>query len=183
MTPERIKSYEKIRKVLTEAPLLLILEWNITFKLYIYSCGYGLGEALHQVKIIDDKPTEGPVCYISRKIKPTEARYGEGQMEFLCFVWALEKLHYYLYGSFFEIAIQEYRANMTIVHEAGNIHKNSDGLSMWALGNTPDSPSYVPLEAEPPIPIERINRTYISTELFEEVGESYKQYKNWHILT
>ncbi|MBW0501502.1 hypothetical protein O181_041217 [Austropuccinia psidii MF-1] len=49
--------------------------WNIPFKLYINACGDGLGEALHQVQIIDDKPTEGPFYYISREIKPTEARW------------------------------------------------------------------------------------------------------------
>ncbi|MBW0560043.1 hypothetical protein O181_099758 [Austropuccinia psidii MF-1] len=151
MTQERIKAYEKIRKALTEAPLLLMPDWNIPFKLYIDACGDGLGAALHQVQIIDDKPTEGPVCYISRQIKPTEARYGASQMECLCLVWALEKLHYYLDGSVFEvitdcnsvksllnirtpnrymlrwqIAIQEYRGNMTIVHKAGKINKNAD---------------------------------------------------------
>ncbi|MBW0580540.1 hypothetical protein O181_120255, partial [Austropuccinia psidii MF-1] len=35
MTQERIKAYEKIRKALTEAPLLLMPDWNIPFKLYI----------------------------------------------------------------------------------------------------------------------------------------------------
>ncbi|MBW0512799.1 hypothetical protein O181_052514 [Austropuccinia psidii MF-1] len=99
-------------------------------------------------------------------------------MEFLCLVWALEKLHYYLDGSVFEvindcnsvksllkmktpnrhmlrwqIAIQEYRGNMTILHKAGNIHKNADGLSRWSLANTTDNPAYVPLEAEPQITI------------------------------
>ncbi|MBW0522364.1 hypothetical protein O181_062079 [Austropuccinia psidii MF-1] len=75
MTQEKIKAYEKINKALTEAPLLLIPDWNIPFKLYIDACGDGLGEALHQVQIIDDKPTEVTVCYISRQIKPTEARW------------------------------------------------------------------------------------------------------------
>ncbi|MBW0582885.1 hypothetical protein O181_122600 [Austropuccinia psidii MF-1] len=103
MTQERIKAYEKIRRALTEAPLLLMPDWNIPFKLYIDACGDGLGAALHQVQIIDDKPTEGPVCYISRQIKPTEARYGASQMECLCLVWALEKLHYSLDGCFFEV--------------------------------------------------------------------------------
>ncbi|MBW0536556.1 hypothetical protein O181_076271 [Austropuccinia psidii MF-1] len=103
MTHERIKAYEKIRKALTEAPLLLIPDWNIPFELYIDACGEGLGEALHQVHIIDDKPTEGQVCHMSRQIKPTEARYGPSQMECLCLVWALEKLHYYLYGKVFEV--------------------------------------------------------------------------------
>ncbi|MBW0574150.1 hypothetical protein O181_113865 [Austropuccinia psidii MF-1] len=103
MTQERIKSYEKIRKALTEAPLLLLPDCNIPFKLYINACGDGIGAALHKVQTIDDKPAEGPVCYIWRQIKPTEARYGASQMECLCLVWALEKLHYYLYGSFFEV--------------------------------------------------------------------------------
>ncbi|MBW0542274.1 hypothetical protein O181_081989 [Austropuccinia psidii MF-1] len=54
-----------------------------------------------------------------------------------------------------QIAIEEYRGNMTIVDKAGNIHKNADGLSRWALANTPDNTAYVPLEAEQQIPIER----------------------------
>ncbi|MBW0492950.1 hypothetical protein O181_032665 [Austropuccinia psidii MF-1] len=176
MKQERIKAYEKIRKALTEAPLLLIPERNIPLKLHIDSCGDGLGEALHQVKIIDYKNTEGPVCYISRKIKPKETRYGAIQMEFSCLVWALEKLHYYIHESGFEvinncnvvksllnikkpnrnilrwqIAIEEYRGRMTIVHKEGNINKNADELSRRALANTADNTAYVPLEEEPQI--------------------------------
>ncbi|MBW0541241.1 hypothetical protein O181_080956 [Austropuccinia psidii MF-1] len=153
MTQERIKAYEKIKKDLTEAPLLLMPDWNIPFKFYIDACGDGLGAALHQVQIIDDKPTEGPVFYISTQLKPGEARYGASQMECLCLVWALEELHYYLHGSVFEVItycnamkslinmkvpnrnmlrwqidIQEYRGNMTVVHKAGKIHKNADVL-------------------------------------------------------
>ncbi|MBW0539409.1 hypothetical protein O181_079124 [Austropuccinia psidii MF-1] len=80
MTQEKIKSYDKIRKSLTEAPLLLIPDWNIIFKFYIDACGDGLGEALHQVQIDYDKPTEGPACYISRQIKPTDAIHGASQI-------------------------------------------------------------------------------------------------------
>ncbi|MBW0532518.1 hypothetical protein O181_072233 [Austropuccinia psidii MF-1] len=129
-------------------------------------------------------------------------------MECLCLVWELDKLHYYLYRSIFEvitdcnavklflnitttnrhvlrwqIAIQEYRGNMTIVDKARNIHKNADGLSRWALANTPDNPAYVLLEEEPQIPIEGINITDIGTKFFEEVRKSYKQDRNFHIMT
>ncbi|MBW0523722.1 hypothetical protein O181_063437 [Austropuccinia psidii MF-1] len=90
ITQERIKAYGKIKKALIKAPLSLIPDWNIHFKLYIDACGDGLGVALHQVQIIDYKPTEGPICYISRQIKPTEARYGASQMELFCLGWALE---------------------------------------------------------------------------------------------
>ncbi|MBW0511974.1 hypothetical protein O181_051689 [Austropuccinia psidii MF-1] len=72
---------------------------------------------------------------------------------------------------------------MTIVHKAGNIHKNADGLGRWKLPNMPDNPAYVPTSAEPQIPIEGINITDMGTEFFEEVRESYKQDKNCHILT
>ncbi|MBW0506400.1 hypothetical protein O181_046115 [Austropuccinia psidii MF-1] len=129
-------------------------------------------------------------------------------MESLFLVWELEKLHYNIDGSVFEvitdcnavnrllnmkkpnrhmlrwqIAIQEYRGNMNIVHKAGNIHKNADGLSRWALANTPDKPDNVPLEAEPQIPIEGINITDFGTSFFQEVRQSYKQDRNFHILT
>ncbi|MBW0508288.1 hypothetical protein O181_048003 [Austropuccinia psidii MF-1] len=52
MTQESIKAYEKIRKALTEAPLLLIPDRHINLKLYIDACGDGLGAALNQVQII-----------------------------------------------------------------------------------------------------------------------------------
>ncbi|MBW0502675.1 hypothetical protein O181_042390 [Austropuccinia psidii MF-1] len=208
MTQERIQAYEKIKYALTHAPLLLIPGWKLSFNLYIDACGEGLGAGLHQVQIVNDKPYEGPICFISRQIKPTEARYGASQMECLCLVWALEKLHYYLYGSVFEvitdcnavkpllniktpnrhmlkwhIAIQEYRVNMTIVNKAGNIHKNYDFFSRWELPNTTYSSAYVLTSAEPQISTEGINITDVGTEFFEEVRESCRQDMNCHIIT
>ncbi|MBW0591468.1 hypothetical protein O181_131183 [Austropuccinia psidii MF-1] len=165
---------------------------KLPFKVYINTCGEGLGAALHQVQIVNEKSYEGPVCFISRQVKPTEASYGATQMERLCLFWDLEKLHYYLDGSIFEvntycdelkslhnmknpnrhmlrwqIAIQEYRGNMNIVHKAGTIHKNAYGLIRWALSNTPDNPTYVPANAENQIQIEGINITVVGTKFFE----------------
>ncbi|MBW0498144.1 hypothetical protein O181_037859 [Austropuccinia psidii MF-1] len=82
-----------------------------------------------------------------------------------------------------QIAILEYRVNMTILDKAENIHMNFDGLSRWALPNTPENLAYVPTTAEPQIPTEGINITDVGTEFFEEVIESYEQDKNCHILT
>ncbi|MBW0557875.1 hypothetical protein O181_097590 [Austropuccinia psidii MF-1] len=81
------------------------------------------------------------------------------------------------------IAIQEYRGNMNLVHKAGNIHKNSDGLSRWALTNTPENPAYVPTGSETQIPIEGTNITDFGTEFFEEVKYRYTVDNNSHILT
>ena len=35
---------------------------------------------------------------------------------------------------------------MNIVHKYGNIHKNADVLSRWALENTPENPACVSQE-------------------------------------
>ncbi|MBW0549047.1 hypothetical protein O181_088762 [Austropuccinia psidii MF-1] len=68
---------------------------------------------------------------------------------------------------------------MTIVYKSGNIHKNADGLSRWALPNTAENPTWVPQEEHH---IEGICVTDISTEFFNKVEESYKRDKNCHIL-
>ncbi|MBW0491832.1 hypothetical protein O181_031547 [Austropuccinia psidii MF-1] len=208
MTQERIQAYHKIKHSLTNAPLLLMPYWKLPFKLYIDACGECSGAALHQVKIVNYKPYEGPVCLILKEIKATEARYGASHIECLCLVWALEKINYYLDDSVFEvitdfkavksllnmrtpnrhmvrwkIAIQEYRGNITIVHKAGNIHKNSDGLIRWELPIIPDNPAYVPENAEPQIQIEGINFTDVGTGFFEEVSKSYNQDKSFHLIT
>ncbi|MBW0502581.1 hypothetical protein O181_042296 [Austropuccinia psidii MF-1] len=126
-------------------------------------------------------------------------------MECLSLVWALEKLHYYLDGTVFDvitdfnavksllnmktptrhmlrwkIPIQEYRGNTTIVHKSGNIHKNADGLSRWALANNPQTPAWVPQEEHHK---ERICVTDIGTEFFSQATESYKIDKNCNILS
>ncbi|MBW0476899.1 hypothetical protein O181_016614 [Austropuccinia psidii MF-1] len=87
-----------------------------------------------------------------RQLTDLKARYGATQTECLCLVWALEKLHYYLEGSVFEvhtdctalkcllnmkttnrhmlrwqISIKEYRGNMTIIYKEGKRHTNADG--------------------------------------------------------
>ncbi|MBW0547487.1 hypothetical protein O181_087202 [Austropuccinia psidii MF-1] len=80
MTEERVKAYEELKNAFTNSPFLLMPYWKLPFKLYIDSCGEGLGVALHQTQIINDKPIEAPFCFISRQNKPTETRYGAIQM-------------------------------------------------------------------------------------------------------
>ncbi|MBW0557792.1 hypothetical protein O181_097507 [Austropuccinia psidii MF-1] len=178
ITKERRDAYERIKYELTNAPVLILPDIELPFKLYIdAACSQGLEAALHQRQIVDGEPREGVICYISRQLKDSEARYGATQTELLCLVWALEKLHYYLEGAVFEvyidctalksllnmkttnrhilrwqIAIQEYRGNMTIIYKEVKSHTNADGLSRWPLDNVKSNPAYEP-EAAAKIPI------------------------------
>ncbi|MBW0485039.1 hypothetical protein O181_024754 [Austropuccinia psidii MF-1] len=104
-----------------------------------------------------------------RQLKDSEARYGDTQTECLCLVWALEELHYYLEEAVFEvykyctafkyllnmkttnrrmlrtqIAIKEYRGNMSIIYKGGKSHTNDDGLSRWPLDNDKSNPACYP---------------------------------------
>ncbi|MBW0477197.1 hypothetical protein O181_016912 [Austropuccinia psidii MF-1] len=142
-----------MKNELTNAPVLILPDFELPFKLYIdAACSPGLGEALHQRQTVDGEPREGVICYISRKLKDSEARYGATQTKCLCLFWALEKHHYYLEGADFEvyadctalksllnmittnrhmlgwqIAIQEYRRNITITYKEDKSHTNEYG--------------------------------------------------------
>ncbi|MBW0482101.1 hypothetical protein O181_021816 [Austropuccinia psidii MF-1] len=101
---ERRDAYERLKCGLTNAPVLIVPDFKLPFKLYRDSaCSQGLGAALHHRLIVDGEPREGVICYIFRQLKDSEARYGAIQTECLFIFWALEKLHYYLEGEVFEL--------------------------------------------------------------------------------
>ncbi|MBW0461515.1 hypothetical protein O181_001230 [Austropuccinia psidii MF-1] len=170
ITKERRDAYQRIKYKLTNAPVLILPDFELPFKLYIDpACIQALRAALHQRQIVDGEQREGGICYISKQLKYSEARYGATQTECLCLVWALEKLHYYFEGAVFEvyidctplksllnmkttnrhmlrwqIAIQEYRGNMNIIYKECRSHTNADGLSRWPLDNVKSNPAYEP---------------------------------------
>lgn len=203
-----MEAYQQLVTMLTSAPLLFMPKFDQPFKLYVDASMDGLGAALQQIQIVNDIPTEGVICFISRQLKESEKKYGASQLECLCLVWALDKLHYYLDGCVFEvitdctalksllnmktpnrhmlrwqIAIQEYRGNMTIVHRDGAVHKNADGLSRWPLPNTPDNPAYDEEKVEETNPIMHVSITDLDTQFFDNIREAYQHNKNTVIIT
>ncbi|MBW0478719.1 hypothetical protein O181_018434 [Austropuccinia psidii MF-1] len=68
---------------------------------------------------------------------------------------------------------------MTIGHASGNIHKNVDGLSRWALLNTPENPGRVPQEENH---IGGIRATDIGTEFINQFRESHEMDESLIIL-
>ncbi|MBW0476102.1 hypothetical protein O181_015817 [Austropuccinia psidii MF-1] len=199
ITKERRDAYERIKHELTNVPVLILHDFELPFKLYIdAACSQGLGAALHQRQIVDGEPREGVICYVSRQLKDSEARYGATQTEFLCLVWDLERIHYYLEGAVFEvykdctalkslinmkttnrhmlrwkIAIQEYIGNMTIIYKEGKSHRNADGLRRWPLDNGKRNLAYDPeVAAKNPIHFMEMDRrkNFKFSELAPESG-------------
>ncbi|MBW0502362.1 hypothetical protein O181_042077 [Austropuccinia psidii MF-1] len=143
ITQDRRDAYYRIKYELTNAPFLILPNFELPFKLYIAAAfSQGLGAALHQRQIMDGEPWEGVICYISKQFIDSESRYGATQAECLFLFWALKKLHYYLDGPVIEvytdwkalksllemnttnrhmlrwkIEIQEYRCNIKIIYK------------------------------------------------------------------
>ncbi|MBW0527378.1 hypothetical protein O181_067093 [Austropuccinia psidii MF-1] len=141
------------------------------------------------------------------QIKPAKARYWASHMACLWLLWPLEKLNYFLEGCVFEfitalttfksllrmkapnrnilrwqVAIQEYKFNMTMLHKYWNTRKNADGISRLPLPNNLDNPAYIPKEDSPQIPIEGISVTFLNTTFIEEVRTNFTQDTNCRIL-
>ncbi|MBW0506518.1 hypothetical protein O181_046233 [Austropuccinia psidii MF-1] len=124
ITKERRYAYERIKHELTNAPVLILPDFELTFKLYIdAACSQGL------------------------QLKYSEARYGETQTEYMHGLGLSEtQLLSGCNGHMlrWRIAIQEYRGNMTIIYKEGKWDTNSDGLSRWPLDNFKRNPAYEP---------------------------------------
>ncbi|MBW0486453.1 hypothetical protein O181_026168 [Austropuccinia psidii MF-1] len=70
ITKERRDAYERIKHEPTNAPVLILPDFDLPFKLYIDAlCIQGLGAALNQRQIVDGEPRKGVICYISRQLK------------------------------------------------------------------------------------------------------------------
>ncbi|MBW0544381.1 hypothetical protein O181_084096 [Austropuccinia psidii MF-1] len=152
----------------------------INLKISLKKCNFGQQELLalgHKVSGLSLAIEQNKVAAVLQKqLKDSEARYGATQTECLCLFLALEKLHYYLEGAVFEvytdftalksllnmkttnrhmliwqIAIQEFRGNMTIIYKEGKSQTNADGLSRWPL-DVKSNPAFDP-EVAAKIPI------------------------------
>ena len=183
------------------APVLSLPDYTKEFLVYTDASFIGLGAALHQRREIDGKLQEVAICFISRTLRGAEMRYAATQLECLAVVWALEKLHYYLDGSTFEVitdcaavksllgmrtpnrhmfrwqlAIQEYRGRMTISHRAGSMNQNADILSRCPLPNDSSNPAAVPEEDH--VEILGLHMIDLESEFYDLIRESYVKDEN-----
>ncbi|MBW0484173.1 hypothetical protein O181_023888 [Austropuccinia psidii MF-1] len=62
ITNESRIAYERIKNELTNAPVLILPDFELPFKLYIdAACSQGLGATLHQRQMVDGEQAEGVI--------------------------------------------------------------------------------------------------------------------------
>ena len=84
------KSIEELKKRLTIAPILMLLNDNSDFVVYNDTSQKGMGCMLIQ--------NERIVSYISRQLKPHERNYPTHYLELAAVVFSLKVWRHYLYG-------------------------------------------------------------------------------------
>jgi hypothetical protein len=77
-----------------------------------------------------------------------------------------------------QIAIQEWRGSMKIVHREGAKHRNADSLSRWALQNDHSNPAADFEEVKREIPIMAISVSTLTAEFWSRVKRSYSSDHN-----
>jgi hypothetical protein len=94
-TEECESSFQQLKQLLTNAPILKIADPNMNFMVCTDACKEGLGGVLGQ---------EGfSICYESRKMKENERNYATHDLELAAIVHKLRKWRHYLMGRRFEL--------------------------------------------------------------------------------
>ena len=84
------KAFQTLKKRLTSAPILIVLERGQRYMMYCDALKTGLGCVLMQFGRV--------VAYGSRQLKNHEQNYSTHDMELATIVFALKIWHHYLYG-------------------------------------------------------------------------------------
>ena len=151
-TPACSTAFQKLKRVLTCAPVLKSPDFTRQFILQTDASDRGVGAVLSQR---DSAGVEHPVGFFSRKLLPREERYATVEKECLAIKLGIQAFRVYLLGRPFvvqtdhrslewlhrlketngrltrwSLSLQPYK--FTVLHRAGKENANADGLSRGA---------------------------------------------------
>ena len=89
------KAFERLKQLMTEAPLLAFPDFRQSFLLQTDASGLGLGAVLSQKQ---EDGTIRPLAFASRTLQTHERNCGVTELEALGVVWAVKHFRPYLYG-------------------------------------------------------------------------------------
>ncbi|GJU34745.1 reverse transcriptase domain-containing protein [Tanacetum coccineum] len=89
---ECIQAFETLKKKLTEAPILIALDWDLPFELMCDASDFAIGAVLGQ----RHEKHFRPIHYASKTMNEAESHYTTTEKEMLAVVYAFEKFRSYL---------------------------------------------------------------------------------------
>ncbi|GJW71869.1 reverse transcriptase domain-containing protein [Tanacetum coccineum] len=142
-----INAFETLKKKLTEAPILVVPDWNLPFELMCDASDFAIGAVLGQRKTKHFQP----IHYASKTMTEAQIHYTTTEKEMLAVVYAFEKFRPYLVLSksivytdhsllipheqtrmpakFFERVLPLQEFNITLLDKKGSENLAADHLS------------------------------------------------------
>eukprot|EP00795_Rhopilema_esculentum_P014355 gene14355-5400_t len=100
-TPKQQKSLDSIKLALTSDKVMAYFDQTKQTELFTDASPTGFSAILSQ--ITPGQEDRKVVAYVSRSLSDVERRYSQTEKEALAIVWAIERLHIYLYGAKFKL--------------------------------------------------------------------------------
>jgi hypothetical protein len=111
----QLKCFNALKNLLVQAPILHFADFSLPFYVATDASNYGIGAVLYQLPGGESEPNNiRYIAFVARSLQPSERNYSATQRELLAIVFALKKLHYYLWGRHF-VLFTDHRA-LTFMH-------------------------------------------------------------------
>jgi hypothetical protein len=96
-TEEAEKSFNFLKRKITEQPILVLLDFKKTFQVKCDASGFAIGAFLSQ----EDRP----IAYLSEKMNEAKIKYSTYDKEFYAIIQALKKWRHYLIPKEFVLTV------------------------------------------------------------------------------
>jgi hypothetical protein len=111
----QLRCFNALKNILSQAPILSFPDFSLPFYVATDASNVGVGAVLYQLPGGEDDPKNiRYISFVARSLQDRERRYSATQKELLGIVFALKKLHYYLWGNHFTL-FTDHRA-LTYMH-------------------------------------------------------------------
>ncbi len=127
---EEKRCFDELKKRLTSNEVLTFYDPKLPIRLDCDASSYGIGAV---ISIVDKDGVDRPIEFISRTLSPTERRYAQIEREALSIVWAVKRLHRYLYARDFEIITDHEPLKYLFSPHRGIPEMASSRIQRWAI--------------------------------------------------
>ena len=100
MDDSQLNAFEKLKTLLTNAPILHLPDFSRPFVIATDASLTGIGAVLMQ---LNDKNEKNYISFQNRALSASERNYSATKRELLAIIFALKKFHYYIYGTQFQL--------------------------------------------------------------------------------